>query len=178
MIKRAIIDNSALRALYLLNRVSLLHLMYDEVLVPRAVEKEFLNVSNSSQRQERTDFLLHFYEENASWFIRCNEYDQSLMQLFQMIDNIHEGEFEVMAQNVFLGAVHQIILDDKAARKFGQQQSYKICGTLSVLARLDLQFSCLDYNHSVQMLINEFQSFYSENVITQAYQKIKDELGV
>lgn len=174
----AIIDNSALRALYLVNQLSLLHLLYEEVLVPRVVEKEFLSVSDLTEQQERFDFLIPFYETNSSWFLRCNQYDQALMAIYLTSPKMDAGEAEVLSQNQCLGAVHQVIIDEKVGRQFAQSKTFNCCGTLSILARLDLQFNQIDYMATVQKLINNHSARYSKTVINNVFADIKKQLGI
>lgn len=178
MTQWAIIDNSALRNLYLLGQVPMLHLIYDRVLIPKAVEKEFLSISDNAQKTERFDFLMNFYQDNFSWFMPCNDYDQSIMAILQQIGNMGAGESEVISQNKYLGDIHHVIIDERIARSHAKQQSQSVCGVLSILARLDLQFSTINYYQAVQFLQQNYQARYSPKIITEAYQKIKNELNL
>jgi len=170
---KAIIDNSVLRALYYLNLLPGLVMIYKEIYVPREVEKEFLR--SKEDGQERYAFLMEFYAKNI-WFKQCQSYREDAVAIFLSYQKkIHRGEAEVMVQNQSMANVHEVLLDDKEARRVAETQCIKIRGTLSILAFLDIKMGYCKYYDSVKILMEKYKARYSKEVIDRAYRNAKKE---
>ncbi|MDX1939377.1 MAG: hypothetical protein SFU99_02430 [Saprospiraceae bacterium] len=171
---KAILDTSALRSLYYLELLPYLNLLYTEIRIPRAVEKEFLvKPSSESERTSRFIFLSNFYLENSSWFIPCNEYGSDLVEIYLAKAGMHEGEAEVLAQNQFFDNLYEVILDERIARKFASSENMSIHGTLYLLAFLDIKFRVCNYFTSVDLLMSKRRTFLNVAIIRKAYEDVK-----
>jgi predicted nucleic acid-binding protein len=174
--KSAIMDNSSLRALYHLNLLDSLILLYSNVYIPREVEKEFLRAK--SEETTRYIFITNFYEKNI-WFQRCSTYRDSLVELFLADDytkKLHRGEAEAIVQNQTMQNNCEVLLDEAEAREVAKVQHVCVRGTLSILALLDLRWKKCDYRQSVEILQKKHKARYSQKIINDAYEIIKQEL--
>jgi len=174
----AILDTSALMSLFALDLLPHLNLFYQEVLVPRKVEEEFLtrypdsNISES----ERYNFLEKHYTEHSSWFKRCVEYGSDLIAIYSTLKGLDDGESEVFAQNQSLENLCCLILDDQKARRFAEQQNYTKCGFLSILAKMDIVFNCCKYIQALEQLKTKRNFYIKEKLAKQIYEDVKKSL--
>ncbi|MEA3495238.1 MAG: hypothetical protein U9R42_04305 [Bacteroidota bacterium] len=172
--KSAILDTSVLMVLYHLNLLQYLHLFYNKVRIPREVEREFLEKNkNSIERSKRFEFLMNFYLKNKTWFIRCNEYNTDLVKIYLSVKGIDKGEAEAFAQNQAFGNIHEILLDEKQARKFANMENIQHHGVLFILANLDIKYGACNYFDAVKTAKNELKTFFSKKITIQVYNKIK-----
>lgn len=169
MAEKAIIDTSIIRCLFHLGLLSYLQLFYEEIRVPVAVENEFLNsATTENERTNRFQFLDKFYNINSSWFLKCNEYNEELVQIY-LSPKIDRGEAEAFAQNQFYQMRYQILLDDKRARILARNKNIVVHGTLFILASLDLRFKICNYFNSVKKLRNELNYHVNDEIIKKVY---------
>ena len=174
--RKAIIDTSVLISLYHLNFLSLLNLIYFQVKVPSRVEGEFLDKpTREYEKSLRFKYLTEFYNQNGSWFTKCNEYGSDLVQLY-LTENIDEGEAEVFAQNQSLGSIYELLLDEKKGRKIAESKLIKHHGVLHILANFELRYKCCDYLKSVQKLKKETRDRFDSNIIAKVYEEVKKEI--
>lgn len=172
--KAAILDTSVLIVLYHLNLLEYLKFFYNLVRIPRAVEKEFLTKhKNPKEHSKRYLFLSHFYKENKSWFIPCNEYNSDDVRIYLMQKGIDAGEAEVFAQNQALGNNHEILLDERQARKLAKSNNIHHHGVLYILANLDLKFKVCDYFKAVKKVKVEMKTHFSKNIAIKVYNTVK-----
>lgn len=176
---KAILDTSALLCLHHLNLLSNLNLLFSEVRIPRAVEKEFLtNHPHPDERSRRLAFLLNFYELHRSWFVPCDEYGSDLVALYMSEPKMNEGEAEAMAQNQFFDSTYVLVLDETTARKLADRRGMKRGGTLRLLAALSLRFHCCDYFVAVESLKRELNTRFGEDVIQKAHLEEKTRISM
>lgn len=177
----AVLDNTTLRALYNLNLLDKLQLLYQEVWIPRQVEREFLQIEDIQEQTKRFTFISYFYNVHSSWFFPCNVYDQNDIDLF-LADvppterRLHLGEVEAIVQHNRLPSANiEILLDDRKARKFLESKEILHHGTLYVLAHLSIKWQCCDYEASVKILIDNGQRFTIAKAL-KAFEAIHKEI--
>jgi len=174
--RKAIIDTSVLISLYHLDLLRFLKLIYFQVKVPAKVEEEFFRKpTREYEKSLRFKFLTEFYNQNGSWFTKCNEYGSDLIQLF-LTENIDEGEAEVFAQNQSLGSIYELLLDEKEGRKIAKSKFIKHHGVLYILANFHIRYGCCDYLKSVQKLKKETRDRFDSNIIAKVYEEVKKEI--
>lgn len=182
--RKAIIDNSVLRALYHLDLLKEISLIYSEVFLPRAVEKEFLSESDFIQRSKRFNFFERFATKHRIWFQKCEMYTYEdiqirLSDLRKEEKKIHQGEGEALVQNQLLdldGIETEVLLDENIGRKFAKSKNIKHHGVLYILAQLDLRLKICNYQICVQKLINEHNCFFGKKIIKTVYENVKLEI--
>ena len=113
-------NNTPLVALYVLGRLDLLNTLFGEVLIPPAVQQEFL-ATERAQRQEALD--------NAPW-IQVS----ALAQPYQAssFGGLDEGEAEVLALATERDA-RLVIMDERRGRQYAKRLSLPLTGTLGGL---------------------------------------------
>jgi predicted nucleic acid-binding protein len=146
--------------------------MYDEVLIPAAVEKEFLQNSKKTSYEltQRFEFLMNQLNINDSWLKRCNEYEEGLIKIYQSFDSqMGEGEAETMAQNQTLDSNYEVIIDERFATTFARNRNMTVHGTLYLIAVLGLKFSVCNYFEYTLKMLNETSTHISEKVIKMVF---------
>ena len=103
-VKPVISDTSPLIGLSKIKKLSLLRDLYTEVLIPRAVKKEFLQKYPTARREEL---------DNASWIRVVDLQDPQNAARYARLD---DGEAEALALADEKGA-RIILIDEKKARK-------------------------------------------------------------
>ena len=169
---KAILDTSVLLSLYVTELLPYLNLIYKEVLIPEAVEKEFI----SKDANKRFDFLLKFYRDQSTWFKKCPNIDVSLVSLLQTGRNIGAGEIEAIAQNLTLEAEYEVLLDDSKARKISREYNLIHHGTLYLIGVFDIGLKICDYRSVIERLKQELNFRASEKIIKKVYDEIANEL--
>lgn len=155
---KAILDSSVLISLYNLNLIHNLKLLYNKIYIPREVEKEFLNIKDLNESINRYNYFNKFCEENNSWFIRCNQYSDSIINLYlkelqkKKPEKSNKGEAEVLAQNDSLNQENDLLLDDKDACEIALKNNHPKHGTLYILSILDLKYKICNYKNSVEII--------------------------
>lgn len=117
--KPVILNNTPLVALYFLHQWPLLRQLYGRVIIPRAVEWEFLAVSTA----ERTAAL-----RQASWLETVEI--QTPPQIARL--KLDQGEAAVLALAIQREA-RLVIIDEQRGRQYAQQLGLPLTGTLGVL---------------------------------------------
>lgn len=167
---KLILDTSALNCLYHLSLLEYLSLLCQEVLVPEAVEREFIHSrALLDHSEDRLAFLLEFFELNNSWFFKCNDYDSGTVTIFSNEPGIDPGEAEAFSQYQHRGAEHTLILDERQARKYADQRQFTKKGVLILLAVMAIRLGVCDYNDSCQRLISELRFRLTPEIISKAY---------
>ncbi len=169
-------DTSALISLYNLQSLEHLSLMYEEVRIPREVEREFLDKVSEDEKTRRFAFIAKFYDINQSWFVPCLDYGSDLIEIYLASDGMDRGEAEVLAQNQSLDNLYEVIIDESIARGVAQSKSFKVHGVLYLLAVLSIRFQKIDYNASVDYLIKEQNFRLKSKVANQVYEKVRKEI--
>src|ERR1039457_6587237 len=173
--EQAIIDTSVLLSLYHLNLLSFLNLIYTIVRVPREVEKEFLQHTDSElERSKRYDFLQNFYNDNNTWFIPCNEYGSDIVDLYLTEKNFDRGEAEVFAQNQATDSISELLLDEKIGRKFAERKFIQHHGVLFIIATFEISFQCCGYRESIKILQKKKIGRFTNSVIESVYIKVNE----
>lgn len=111
-------DSSPLIALLSVDRIEILELLFETVLIPPAVRDEVFG-SPSGRTVTMPDFIRveTLLSETAVLFLRMN---------------LHVGESEAIALALDKG-IDRIILDDKQARETAGRLGLRVIGTLGVL---------------------------------------------
>jgi len=174
---RAIIDTSVLISLYHLDLLRHLSAIYDQVKVPREVEKEFVRTLKASpeEQSKRFDYISKFYFENKTWFLPCNEYETDIVQLFLSNKRIDLGEAEVFAQNSVFQNSHQLLLDEKQGRKLATSIQADYHGALYIIAKLDVSMGVCNYHDAIKKLKKANIGRYSDTIINSVFTKVKGE---
>ena len=169
---KAILDTSVLLSLYVTELLPYLNLIYKEVLIPEAVEKEFI----SRNKNERFKFLFQFYRDQSTWFKKCPNIDISLVRLLQTNRSIGAGEIEAIAQNLTLESEYEVLLDDLKARKISREFNLIHHGTLYLIGMLDIGLKICNYRSVIEQLKQELNFRASEKIIKKVYDDIANEL--
>ena len=122
------IDTSCLVALDALCLVPQLSLLFDVVLVPKAVRREF------EKRRAARDQLRRLLNDFA-FIRRCNDYDQSAVDI-HLIERARQntrdrGEAEAVVQAAQVGAT--VIVDDAWGRALAEKSALEVHGTFWLL---------------------------------------------
>jgi len=174
----AILDTSALIALYTVGRLSLLNLLFDEVRLPRKVREEFVRRPKEPAETDAREKLLLQLPQVMPWLVECDDYTTEAVELWKdKHKKIHAGEAEVLAQNQILGSVHTLVLDETIARGLAKQKNLKVEGTAKLLAKFALQGLC-DYQQDVHQLRQRIGFRLSDTWANKAMQEAAEELGV
>jgi uncharacterized protein len=118
-LKPVILNNTPLVALHLLGQWSLLHQLYGKVLIPTAVEREFLAVARNERKQ-----ALH----TAPWL---HTTPTSLHPLLKHT-KLDEGESAVLSLALQQDA-RLVIIDEQRGRVVAKKLGLSFTGTLGVL---------------------------------------------
>lgn len=106
-----VVDSACLIGLERINSLDLLPALFDQILVPPEVQREF--------------------GQPLAWLQIETPNNQSLVQAFKM--TLDSGESEAIA--LACERVYQIILDDHQARIVGRKIGLQVIGTVGVLLR-------------------------------------------
>ncbi len=175
MIKKVILDTSPLICLYQLDLLDYLHLFYNEVFIPREVEREFLeNNPDFFERERRFRFLSEFYYKHSVWFKQCNLYSEDLIRIYLSEKGIDSGEAEVFAQNQALGSSNILLIDERNARKLAKKLKLTFNGVLFIIATMEIKFSLCNYKSVVSELKNKFGFSLNEETIKFVYHQTKE----
>lgn len=121
MADRPVVANTTpLVSLWLLNRLDLLQGLYSEILIPPAVQSEFLAAEMAVRQMSLT---------NAPW-IRVVPLTQPQRALAYA--GLDRGEAEVLALAEEQSA-RLVIIDERAGRRYARRMTLPITGTLGVL---------------------------------------------
>jgi predicted nucleic acid-binding protein len=115
-----VLNNTPLVALWSLGRLDLLRDLYQEALIPRAVEEEFLATEASARRKAL---------EDAPW-VRIVELSHPRRSL--AYTGLDRGEAAVLALAEETDA-HLVVLDERKARRYAERMGLSLTGTLGVL---------------------------------------------
>jgi predicted nucleic acid-binding protein len=115
-----VLNNTPLVALWALGRLDLLRDLFEEVLIPHAVEEEFLAAEASARRQALAD---------ATWIKRGELSHPRRALAYAGLDR---GEAAVMALAEERDA-RLVILDERKARRYAARMGMPVTGTLGVL---------------------------------------------
>ena len=170
----AVIDTTVLITFYKAGKLNLLVNLYNEVYIPRQVEKEFLQIEPDA----RFNFLLPTYEQNT-WLKACQTFDQFTLENLAIEPKMDKGESEVIAQlrqiqiDLKVGSeAAECLLDEKVARKVAQRMDLPVKGSLRLLARLHF-LGYLDYRRTVDPIAKERR--FTTELIQEAFKIAKEE---
>lgn len=121
--RKVIVNSTPLIALSKVDRLDVLHDMYGEVSVPRAVFGE-VTVKNDVVRKK---------VESSDWIHVETIQSESNKQMYKA--KLHDGEVEVMILAQECGEEHLVIIDDEQARKTAEYLGLHLTGTLGVLIK-------------------------------------------
>jgi len=132
-----IADTSPLNYLILIDAVEILPALFQEVVVPRAVQQELL-VPKATKKVQT-------WIENAPPWLKVTavgKIDESI--------RLGDGETEAISLAIELSAT-AILLDDKAARFLAKEKDLKVMGTLGTLKLAD-EHKLFDFKTAVERL--------------------------
>jgi uncharacterized protein len=115
-----VLNNTPLVALWSLGRLDILRDLYQEALIPRAVEEEFLATEASARRKALDD---------APW-VRTVELPHPRRALAYA--GLHRGEAAVLALAEEMDA-RLVVLDERKARRYAERLGLSLTGTLGLL---------------------------------------------
>jgi len=156
-----VLNNSPLISLWSLRRLDLLRDLFQEVLIPAAVEEEFLAKESSARRQALAE---------APWIHSVELSDPRRALAYVGLDR---GEAAVLALAEECEA-RLVILDDLKARRYAERLRLPVSGTVGILllakvaGRIDSLASCL--NH-----LKEAGLFLSSDLVRRALQLAGEE---
>jgi predicted nucleic acid-binding protein len=177
MSKIAILDASGLMSLYALDALKHLILFFERVLIPRKVEQEFLLKFPNTEEPIAQRLLFIEQQHNLyPWLIKCQEYSNDLIALYNTEKGIDDGEAEVFAQNQHNDNSCLLILDDQKARKLAVKRNLLKIGTLKLLAEMEIRFQLLNYYEAVQTLHEKRKFYASQKTIDDIYTATKNQL--
>ena len=131
-------DTTPLHYLVLIGRDSILQKLYCEIIVPPAVLEE---LGHRSAPQE----ISAWAKSPPAWLIVRSPV--SISEIFDRLD-LGERQALALAQEIHADLV---LLDDKVARRFAEQVSLKVKGTLGVVADA-AKAGTLDFRETVELL--------------------------
>jgi uncharacterized protein len=158
-----VLNNSPLVSLWILRRLDLLRDLFQEILIPSAVEKEFLAKESAARRQALAE---------AQWIHRV-ELSNPRRALAHV--GLDQGEAAVLALAEECDA-RLVILDDRKARRYAERMGLPLSGTVGILllakeaGRIDSVSHCLNQ-------LKEAGLFLSSNLIRRALQLAGEEGG-
>lgn len=122
--RRCTIDTSCLIALDILGLIPRLSLLFEIVLVPRAVRREFY------KRRVAKNQMRRFFRDFA--FVRpCNDYERGAVEVYLIErarqDKRDQGEAEAVVQAAQFGAA--VIVDDAWGREIAEKSELEVHGT-------------------------------------------------
>jgi uncharacterized protein len=118
--KPVVLNNTPLVALWTLGRLDLLRDLFQEVLVPKAVEDEFLATDEFARREALA---------NAPWVkIVVLSYPRRA----QAYAGLDRGEAEVLALAEELDA-RLVVMDERKGRRYVERMGLPLAGTLGIL---------------------------------------------
>jgi predicted nucleic acid-binding protein len=118
-----VLNNTPLVALWSIGRLDLLRDLFGEILIPQAVEAEFLAMDRSLREKSLA----------ASPWVRVAELAQPRRAL--AFAGLDRGEAEVIALAEETGA-RLVVLDERKGRRFAERLELPLTGTLGLLLEL------------------------------------------
>ena len=118
--KPVILNNTPLVSLWLLDQLPLLHQLFGQVIIPAAVQAEFLAIENSARQQALT---------TSNWIQITALSNPQLAQIYIGLDR---GEAEVLALAIEQSA-RLVIMDERKGRRYAQRLGLPLTGTLGIL---------------------------------------------
>lgn len=115
-----VLNNTPLVALWAIGRFDLLRDLFREVLIPQAVEDEFLAVETAARRQALRD---------ATW-VRSVPLAQPRRAL--VYAGLDQGEAEVLTLAEEREA-RLVVIDERRGRRFAERMGIPLTGTLGIL---------------------------------------------
>ncbi|MFY9820732.1 MAG: DUF3368 domain-containing protein [Thermoanaerobaculia bacterium] len=115
-----VLNNTPLVALWAIGRLDLLRDLFREVLIPQAVEAEFLAVETAARKQALND---------APW-VRSVPLGQPRRAL--VYAGLDQGEAEVLALAEEREA-RLVIIDERRGRRFAERMGIPLTGSLGIL---------------------------------------------
>ncbi len=115
-----VLNNTPLVAFWALGRLDILRDLFQEVLIPQAVEDEFLAFEGSSRRQAL---------EDAPW---VRSVVLSYPRRARAYAGLDRGEAEVLALAEERDA-RLVVLDERKGRRYAERMGLPLTGTLGVL---------------------------------------------
>jgi predicted nucleic acid-binding protein len=126
-----VIDSSCVIALDWLNLLPQLALIFDRLLIPKAVRAELY-------RRRATKHRLKSLLEAYAFIQPCDNYDQTAVDVLMTerspLSTKDRGEIEAVVQATPLGAI--VIVDDRWGRRLSESYSLEHHGTIWILERL------------------------------------------
>lgn len=121
--RRVVVNSTPIIALCNADALFVLHELYGEIIVPRAVYDEVTVKTDSACNQIK----------NQDWI---NVYDVVNLQDKKMYRaKLHDGEVEVMLTAQEITDVDLVVIDDAAAKSTAKYLGLNVTGTLGVLIR-------------------------------------------
>lgn len=168
----AIVDNSFLVYSTLLKEVDLLRrlrILFDHLLLPQEVVREFMPKKNLPENEIRHEILGQL-SINEGFYRFCNSLDHIVLDSLKSIKNIDLGEAEAIAQSQHRRISFILTDEKKALKNLPHKFSHiRFFNTLTIIAILDLNQFIINYEDCIRSL-HRIRKFNSKDV-REAYQK-------
>ena|SRR5437762_4776090 len=123
----AVIDNTLLTRLVLLEIADFLPWLFKQVRIPPEVKREAYKAPHKGKRR-----LRKLIAEQAGFFIDCHEADEGVKEILKA--DLGDGEAAAIAQADYMKSV--LLTDDKKAIKRAETMQLTVIRTLNVLDKL------------------------------------------
>ncbi|MCD8020371.1 MAG: DUF3368 domain-containing protein [Clostridiales bacterium] len=160
--RKVIVNSTPLIVLCGIEKLELLHKLYDDIYIPQAVYKEVTAKTDSACTQLKSA---------GDWIHVKDIMDSSEKKMYKA--KLHDGEVEVMilAQEQ---EADLVILDDNAAKKTAKYLGLTVTGTLGVLLRAKRE----GLVHEIHPLLKEMKrkGFYISETVEKLVLESANEL--
>ncbi len=175
----AIIDNSVLAYAMKLSGIDLLKEIkniFQIVLIPQEVKKEFEPSINSPEKSQRNKFLDNILIDSGFYRL-CVTYDPVVFASVSQSNQIDGGEAEIIAQAA-KRSVYVILADDKKCMKYINQNfsHFRVYSTLDLIVFLDIHKLITNYEKIIFNL-KKIRPFKSID-LRMSYERISKEIGI
>lgn len=158
--RKVIVNATPLIALCHVKQLSLLRMLYGEIVIPQAVYDEISVKEDSVCKRE--------IERSLDWIKICEVAKDARKSLFKA--QLHAGEVEVMMLALEQNA-DVVVIDDKSAKKFAKQLGLPVTGTLGVLMKAK-QCGYIDKLKPILEALLEKNIYISQEVITLCLKQV------
>lgn len=123
----AVIDNTLLSRLVVLEVAELLPLLFKRILIPPEIKREAYKAPGRGKRR-----LRKLIGEMGIYFVDCHDADEVIKSILRV--DLDEGEAAVIAQAEFTGSV--VLLDEKKGAKRAETMELTVIRTTKILTLL------------------------------------------
>ena len=151
-------DTSPITNLISINKLDLLKLLYNKVVIPQKVQDELLNYENQKKEIDKRD-----------WIIVKKVYDFSQVKRLEQELDAGEAEAIVLAKELNADV---LIINERKGRKIAEENGLKIIGLLGVL----IKAKQMKYIKALKPLLDELVDNVGFRVSKKLYHRILKEI--